>query len=444
MTDTARDDRPRFVPASTYRLQIHAGFTLDAARAIVEYLKRLGAGAAYTSPYFAAQPGSTHGYDVCNHNEINAEFGGAEAHAAFTDAVRAVGLQHVVDFVPNHMGIGTATNPWWRDVLENGRASPAARFFDIDWYPVKRELRRKLLLPILGDQYGQVLERGELTLEFREGTLLLKYFDHELPINPRQAPRVYRTGLTKLTSDLGPAEPHLVEFLSIISTLQKLPASTDDRPDQIEERQREKETARGRLQRLVSDAPRILRHIEDAVREFNGVPGRPESFDALHELLEEQAYRLSYWRTASHEINYRRFFDVNGLAGLRVEDPEVFASIHRLLADLIRNERVTGVRIDHPDGLFDPKKYFNMLQDLAAEAWNLPRSTSWCPLYVVAEKILSGRERLPRNWAVHGTTGYNFLNQINGLFVDPSNGRRMRRIYAKLTGRNDSFDDVLY
>jgi (1->4)-alpha-D-glucan 1-alpha-D-glucosylmutase len=444
VSDAARDDRPRFVPASTYRLQLHGGFTLEAARGVVEYLKRLGIGAAYTSPYFTAQPGSTHGYDVCNHNEINPELGGAQAHAAFTDAARAAGLQHVVDFVPNHMGIGTVTNPWWRDVLENGQASPAARFFDIDWFPVKRELRRKLLLPILGDQYGQVLERGELTLEFRDGALLLRYFDYELPINPRQTPRVYRTGLTRLTGDIGADHPHLIEFLSIIAALQTMPSYVDDHPDQIDARQRVTEAARARLERLTADSPRILQHIEDAVREFNGVPGRPESFDALHELLEEQAYRLSYWRTASHEINYRRFFDVNSLAGLRVEDPEVFASIHRLLADLIRDERVTGVRIDHPDGLFDPKKYFDMLQDLAAAAWNVPRSSSWRPLYVVAEKILSGREHLPPDWAVHGTTGYNFLNQVNGLFVDPSNGRRMRRVYAKLTGRTESFDDVLY
>jgi (1->4)-alpha-D-glucan 1-alpha-D-glucosylmutase len=444
MTDAARDDRPRFVPASTYRLQIHAGFTLDAARGVIDYLKRLGVGAAYTSPYFAAQPGSTHGYDVCDHNAINPEYGGADAHAAFADAARAAGLQHVVDFVPNHMGIGTTTNAWWRDVLENGRASPAARFFDIDWFPVKRELRRKLLLPILGDQYGEVLERGELRLEFRDGALILKYSDYELPINPGQAPRVYRTGLARLTRDVGAANPQLLEFLNIVAALQKIPAFTDDRPDQIAERQRVKEAARGRLQRLTAESPRILQHIEEAVREFNGVPGRPETFDALHELLEEQAYRLSYWRTASHEINYRRFFDVNTLAGLRVEDPEVFGAIHTLLGELIREQRVTGVRIDHPDGLFDPKKYFDMLQDLASEAWNIPRSTSGRPLYVVAEKILSGRERLPRNWAAHGTTGYNFLNQLNGLFVDPSNGRRMRRIYAKLTGLNQSFDDVSY
>ena len=352
--------RPPLVPPSTYRLQVHKDFTLDAARAVVPYLRRLGAGAAYTSPYFAAEPGSTHGYDVTNHNAINPELGGDAAHTAFTDALRDAGLQHILDFVPNHMGISTATNPWWRDVLAHGPASEYSRFFDIDWNPVKRELRRKLLLPILGDQYGKVLERGELQVELDGEELIVRYFDHRLPLT---AP-----GL----------------------------------PDAAE------------IQRL------------------NGVPGQSQTFDELHELLEEQAYRLAYWRTAAHEINYRRFFDVNTLAGLRVEDPIVFDAIHKLLSRLVQEGRVTGIRIDHPDGLFDPARYFERLQTLTGG------------LYVVAEKILSGRERLPLGWAVHGTTGYNFLNQVNGLFVDPAHARRMRKVYTKVTGREQNLGEVLY
>jgi len=334
-------ERPRFLPVSTYRLQVHGTFTLCDARNIVPYLQRLGIGAVYTSPYFAAAPGSTHGYDVTNHNELNAEAGGLEAHTAFTDAVRAAGMQHIVDFVPNHMGVDPATNPWWRDVLTYGPGATSAKFFDIDWNPFKRELRRKLLLPILGAQYGEVLERGELQVQFDEqaGELFLKYFDTRLPVNTRSTSRLWR--------------------------LPEMPADE-----------------RARL-----------------LAELNGTPGQPKSFDALHELLEEQPYRLANWRTASHEINYRRFFDVNTLAGLRVEDPAVFDSIHQLLARLLREERVTGVRIDHPDGLFDSAKYFDMLQDLAAGAWDVPRTPGSRPLYVVAEKILSGRERLPSKWA---------------------------------------------
>jgi (1->4)-alpha-D-glucan 1-alpha-D-glucosylmutase len=377
-------ERPRFVPISTYRLQVHGGFPLTAARDVVPYLQRLGVGAVYTSPYFAAEPGSTHGYDVTNHNELNPELGGEAAHTAFTDAVRDAGMQHVVDFVPNHMGISTATNPRWWDVLAHGPDSRSAHFFDIDWNPFKTELRRKLLLPILGDQYGQVLERGELRLDFSDDQLTLRYGDNRLPVNTRFVPEL----------------------------------------DGLQER---------------STAER-----ESVLKRFNGVPGDPKSFDPLHEVLEEQAYRLAYWRTASHEINYRRFFDVNTLAGLRVEDPDVFQSIHRLLGRLVREGRVTGVRIDHPDGLFDPAKYFDALQDLAAEGWGMARGQGSTPLWVVAEKILSSRERLASGWAVHGTTGYNFLNQVNGLFVDSANARRMRRVYAKATGRTQTFDDQLY
>jgi (1->4)-alpha-D-glucan 1-alpha-D-glucosylmutase len=438
----------RYVPLSTYRLQVHAGFPLAAATAIVPYLRRLGIDACYTSPYFTADPGSTHGYDICNHNEINPEVGGRSAHTAFTDALRAAGLGHIVDFVPNHMGIGTATNQWWLDVLENGPASAAARFFDIDWSPVKTELHAKLLLPILGDQYGNVLDRGELQLAFADGRLVVRYFDHVMPINPRQAPRVYRPAAERLTAQLGPDDTNLHELFSIIASLQNIPVYTDLDPERMSERHREKEVARARLARLVEQQPAIRDRIAEAIREFNGRPGDSASFDQLHDLLESQPYRLSYWRTASHEINYRRFFDVNTLVGLRVEDPEVFQATHKLLATLLAEGRVNGVRIDHPDGLFNPRSYFGMLQDLAAAAWGLDRASGRerpdRPLYVVAEKILSGREHLPYGWAVHGTTGYNYLNDLNGLFVDASQARRGRRVYAKLTGHTESFDDVLY
>ena len=442
-------ERPRYVPVSTYRLQVHGGFPLTAARDLAAYLARLGVGAIYTSPYFAASPGSTHGYDVCNHNEINPELGGRAAHAGFVAAAKEHGLMHIVDFVPNHMGIGTGDNAWWNDVLENGPSSMSAKFFDVDWTPVKEELLAKLLLPILGDQYGRVLERGELQLVFREAALRLQYFEHELPINPRQMSRVYRQAVQPLTDWLEADHPHLTEFLSIIAQLENLPPYTESNPERMAVRQREKEVARGRLARLVGEAPEVGRAIDAAIAIFNGEPGRPESFDALHEMLEMQPYRLAYWRTASHEINYRRFFDINTLAGLRVEDPDVFAETHQLLKQLLAEGAVQAVRIDHPDGLFDPARYFSMLQDLAADAWNLPREPERDgrpdrPLYILAEKILSGREPLPGRWAVHGTTGYNFLNDLNGLYIDTSQARQLRRAYARLTGQTEPFDDVLY
>jgi len=422
-----------YVPTSTYRLQLHAGFPFAAAEEAAGYLARLGVGAVYTSPYFTAMPGSTHGYDICDHNAINPELGGRDAHTRFTDCLRALHLGHIVDFVPNHMGIGTSVNTWWRDVLENGPGSPSARFFDIDWTPVKGALQNKLLLPILGDQYGRVLDRGELGLAFVDGALVARYFEHELPINPQFAPLVLRRAVGPLTAMLGADSPPLHEFLSILTSLQNLPTGGDQDPAHVAERQREKEVARTRLARLASDHPEVGEQIEQAVREVNGEPGRPESFDALHELLESQSYRLSYWRTASHEINYRRFFDINTLAGLRVEDPEVFAATHQLLDELIAAHRVQALRIDHPDGLFDPARYFTNLQELAGGDF-----------YIVAEKILSGGERLPASWPVAGTTGYNYLNDLNGVFVHGGEARRLRRSYAKLTGRTDPFEDVLY
>jgi (1->4)-alpha-D-glucan 1-alpha-D-glucosylmutase len=436
--------RPRYVPDSTYRLQIHRDFPLAAATAIVPYLARLGAGACYTSPYFTAAPGSTHGYDVADHNEINPEVGGAEAHNTFTAAAAAHGLGHIVDFVPNHMGIGTGNNARWNDVLENGPSAPGADFFDVDWSPVKAELHAKLLLPILGNQYGSVLERGELQLAFTQGTLVLRYFDQTLPINGREGARVFTAAAEPAAAALGSDSAHLNEFLSIITSLQNLPPYTDTDPARSAERQREKEVARTRLARLCSEAPAIDRAIEQAVREFNGTPGNTASFNRLHELLEAQPYRLAYWRTASHEINYRRFFDINTLAGLRVEHKEVFDATHQLLGTLLKEKKVQAVRIDHPDGLFDPARYFTMLQQLAADAWGLPEGDLDRPMYVVAEKILSAGEDLPRDWAVHGTTGYNYLNDLNGLFVDAAQGRRTRRVYAKLTGHNEPFEDVLY
>ena len=431
--------RPRYVPVSTYRLQVHHQFPLSEAANVAPYLARLGVGACYTSPYFTAATGSTHGYDVFNHNEINPELGGTDAHRAFVTALAAHGLGHIVDFVPNHMGVSAGGNAWWTDVLENGPSSPTAKFFDIDWAPMKAELHAKLLLPILGDQYGHVLERGELQLDFRDGSLVLKYFEHELPVNPRQCPRVYRVAVEPLTAEVGADNPHLHEFLSILASLENLPPYTEQDPERIAERQREKEVARTRLGRLVQESPAVGQHITEAVRVANGNPGQPGSFDALHALLEAQAYRLAYWRTASHEINYRRFFDVNTLAGLRIEEPDVFEATHALLGQLLADGSVQGVRVDHPDGLFDPRRYFDRLQDLAARVTGNP-----APTYVVAEKILSGHERLPVTWKVHGTTGYDFLNVLNGIFVAASHGRRLRRIYSKLTGRMDAFEDVLY
>jgi (1->4)-alpha-D-glucan 1-alpha-D-glucosylmutase len=438
-------DAPRSIPICTYRLQLNSQFTFADACAVLPYLQRLGISHCYTSPYFAAQPGSTHGYDVGDYNAFNPDLGGEAGFERFVAALHAHAMGHVLDFVPNHMGIDPRSNPWWRDVLENGACSPSARFFDIDWAPLKDELADKLLLPILGDQYGTVLERGELRLSFDDGRLVLNYYDHQLPVNPRCATLVYRHALRQLHRDTPNDDPSLAEFRSILVLLENMPVYTASDPVSIAQRRRDKEIGRQRLSALVNSRPRIRAHIGDAIQTFNGEPGRPESFDRLHELLEAQPYRLAYWRTAFHEINYRRFFDINSLVGLRVEIPEAFEATHRLLFRLMKERKVDCIRVDHPDGLLDPGRYFGQLQELAARAWERDvAAESGRPAYVIAEKILSFGESLPESWAVHGTVGYEFLNDVNGLFVCTEGANRLRDAYIRLTGRDESFEDVVY
>jgi (1->4)-alpha-D-glucan 1-alpha-D-glucosylmutase len=432
-------------PISTYRLQLHAGFPFAAARAIVPYLSRLGISDCYLSPISAARPGSTHGYDVTDHNRISDALGGAEEYDRLADDLDRAGMGQVLDIVPNHMAVDASSNPWWRDLLENGLCSIGAPFFDIEWAPVKPELTGRVLLPILGDQYGYVLERGELVVAYVDGRLELRYDQHRLPIEPGQIPSLLRHNIDALSAEMGEEDPNLREFLSILSALGKMPPVDAVGPEAIAERRREKEVARERLERLVAGSPAIGRHIDLALAAVNGEPGRPASFDTLHAVLEAQPYRLAYWRTAAHEINYRRFFDVNDLVSLRVEDPEVFEATHALLLERLERGHVTGVRVDHPDGLFDPEGYFERLQALAARAWQVERGDGTTrPLYVVAEKILSPGESLPASWAVEGTTGYGFLNEVGGLFVDGAGMRRMRRAYTRFTRLHASFEDVVY
>ncbi len=400
---------PDRLPSSSYRLQLRDGFAFFDAAAVVPYLKQLGVSECYLSPILAASPGSTHGYDLCDHNRINSELGGEEGFAQLTTVLQDHNFGLLLDFVPNHMGVDVNANLWWREVLENGPSSPFARFFDIDWKPVKEELRGKLLLPILADQYGVTLDSGQLQIEFKDGAIILRYFDLELPLNPRQLRILLRYNLEALEATLPGDDPDLNEFLSVLFHLDHLPVYTQSDSVSMAERQREKEVAKGRLAKLAETSVPIRRHIEDNIRRFNGTPGDSSSFRLLHELLEAQPYRLSSWRTAMHEINYRRFFDVNELAGLRMEDPEVFEVAHALVLRLIHEGKVTGMRLDHIDGLFDPSAYLQVLR----EKFRPQRP------YVVVEKILSEEERLSSDWAIQGTTGYDFLNSLNSVYVEP-------------------------
>ncbi|HEV7732776.1 MAG TPA: malto-oligosyltrehalose synthase [Candidatus Binatia bacterium] len=416
----------------TYRLQLHAGFGFAAARDAVPYLHTLGVTHCYLSPILRAGPGSTHGYDTTDHAMLNPELGSDDDFAALASTAAEHGMGLVVDIVPNHMSADAAVNRWWRDVLRHGRASLWADAFDIDWEPVKDELHGRILLPVLGASYGEVLERGDLELALVDGEASVRGPGIDVPIDPRELPRVFEPAIDALQKRLGDDDPAVQELQSIVTSMRHLPARHETDPTRMRERQRETDVTRERLRRLLADSPDVREHIDAAVVALRGTPGRPETFDALHELLETQAYRLAHWRTASHEINYRRFFDVNGLAGLRMEVPAVFDATHALVGRLVADGRIAGLRIDHIDGLFDPEAYLNRLRShLGADVW------------LAVEKILGPDEQLPRAWPIAGTSGYDFLNDLSGVFVDGRGRRALLRTWQRFTRSRASFDDVV-
>jgi (1->4)-alpha-D-glucan 1-alpha-D-glucosylmutase len=463
------------IPVSTYRLQFNRDFTFEQAHALVDYFCELGVTDYYSSPILKARPGSPHGYDIVDHTQVNPEVGTEEQLVELARALRERGMGVLVDVVPNHMCIVSSENLWWQDVLENGPGSPFARYFDIDWNPPNPTLKNRVLLPILGDQLGRVLERQELRAAYRDGAFYLNYWETQLPVAARTATLVLRLALAGARSRLDESHTHALELESIITALEHLPPRTDSDPARLRERRREKDVVRRRLSNLVKESNEVRAAVHDALSSLNGRRGRPESFDLLEELIGRQAYRLSFWRVAADEINYRRFFDINELAAVRVEERPVFTAVHDLLLRLVRQGLVTGLRVDHVDGLLDPFKYLSDLQREATAAARrtrkettsrpgdsgaLPEGDSsgaavergegrfapegGLPFYVVVEKILGHDELLRREWPVQGTTGYEFMNLLNGVFVDASNAQALRELYAEFTGARVKFSDLVY
>ncbi len=426
---------PRF-PVSTYRLQLNKDLTFAAVIDLIPYFSRLGVTHLYLSPIWLARPGSAHGYDVCDSGQINPELGGESGFNNLSAVAAERGIGVILDFVSNHVSADPLRNPAWRETLRNGPSSPFSAYFDIDWHPVKDELNNKVLLPILGSQYGDVLEAGEIRLVFDGREFSVQYWDHNLPLNPRQCRLILRHRLDKLKETLVDESDILNEYLSILFQLDSLPSYHESAQEPREDRIRELSIAGGRLERLFEQSPVVRGHVEGNVAEFNGHPNDPASFDSLHELLELQVYRLSYWRTAVHEINYRRFFDINELVGLRMENPSVFRDAHLKAFELLRSHRAHGLRLDHIDGLFDPLGY---LRRLRAELQEGAPDT-----YIVVEKILSESEPLMADWPVDGTTGYEFLNSLNLLYVQVANMEAIRRIYSHFTRGPARFDSVIY
>ena len=441
--DSAARRDQTLIPRATYRLQFHAGFTFDDAIRTLPYLARLGISHVYCSPIQRARPGSMHGYDVVAHDEINPELGGMPAFERFTQALRAHGLGQLLDLVPNHMGVLGADNPWWMDVLENGACSLYAEHFDIEWQPLNAELVGKVLVPVLGDHYGDVLDRGELQLRWdgATGELALHSHAHRFPL----APQTYPTVLLRAESRV--SDPDVAASLGSIATaFRQLQRPDADAAQAMAERARDKELLKARLARLAVKQPEVVQAIGQAIAELN----QPTERDALHALLEAQSWRLAYWRVAADEINYRRFFDINELAALRIEREAVFEATHALALDLAARGWVDGFRIDHPDGLYDPAQYFDRLQQGFALRTGLAPSLPAAdgrparPLYVVAEKIAAPQEEVPETWAVHGTTGYRFANVANGVLVEHRAAERLRRIWRTFTADAADFEDVVY
>lgn len=505
-------------PKATYRLEFGPQrVTFRDAATLIPYLDELGASHVYASPYLASRAGTPHGYAVVDYTRLNPELGTTEDYQAFTAALREHGMGQLLDIVPNHMSVSAHENRWWNNVLENGPSSPYSDYFDIDWRPVTEGLRNKVLLPVLGGQYGQILEAGELRLEYQDGTFNVRYYDTILPIDPRTFPAILTQRLDELRQAMPPDSEDLRELESIITAAEHLPGRIETAPELVAERQREKEVIKDRLRRLTQRSPETAQFIEQNVRDFNGTPGEPHSFDRLEELLGAQVYRLSHWKAAADEINYRRFFDINELAAVSMENLAVFEDAHRLIFDLLVQGDLSGLRIDHIDGLFNPLEYLWRLQwgyvralgraayeqalagsheedrpawdqleslfldamwqrrgglppskvfpfarlaveqsppeqagevfeedeNLVHEAWG-ETPDGRPPLYVVVEKILSIEEPLPREWPVAGTTGYDFLNYVNGLFVESSGLAELVKTYNRFMHERADFRSMVY
>jgi (1->4)-alpha-D-glucan 1-alpha-D-glucosylmutase len=405
------------VPRSTYRLQLHAGFNFDDAAAVTDYLHELGVSHVYCSPYLQASSGSLHGYDVVNSHQVNKELGGEPGRARFHARLKELGMGQVLDIVPNHMAITGSENAWWWDTLENGPASRYAPYFDIEWNAPEERLRNKILLPVLEDHSGRVIEAKKLALARDGGSFVLRYYDHAFPVAPESMAAL----LSEVAGERGSQE---LWFLADALTRLAIPAESGW--SSLMAHHRDKESIKALLARVCEEHPDVAKEIDAAIAKVN------DDADALDALLLRQNYRLSRWRSAARELGYRRFFDINTLVGIRVEDELVFADSHELILQWMRCDQVDGVRVDHPDGLRDPAGYFQRLRTASPATW------------IIAEKILQPGEKLPDSWEIAGTTGYDFLNVAGGLFVDPRAEAPLNELYRNFTGESLDFSAVAH
>jgi (1->4)-alpha-D-glucan 1-alpha-D-glucosylmutase len=410
------------IPSATYRVQFNKDFRFADAKALVPQLAASGISHLYASPILAARPGSTHGYDVVDPTRLNPELGTAEDFDGLVEVLHRHGMGVVLDIVPNHMA-AHGENRWWMDVLENGAASPYAGYFGINWGAARDAVNEKVFLPVLGAPYGIVLENGELQFSYEESGFFVNYWQNKLPV----APITYLDILKPGSDHLGQT---ITDFKFLIEVLERFPPRWVTDWDALEVRYREKDNIKRRTWELYSSNPAVREHVDARLKELNGLPGDRDSFDAMHAILQDQAYRLAYWRVATERINYRRFFDVTDLIGVRAENPATFEATHRFIFDLIESGKVNGLRIDHIDGLAEPRSY---LEKLPSDRY-----------YVVVEKILVGTEELRSDWPVHGTSGYDFLGYLNSLFVHPAGLGHLTSFYKQVIGVKAEFEDIEY
>ena len=425
------------IPGATYRLQFNSDFRFVDAIALVDYLSKLGITDIYASPILKSRKGSKHGYDVTDPTQIDPDIGSANEFEQLQNELMQHGMRLILDIVPNHMAAGSE-NRWWMDVLENGSDSVFAPYFDIDWRPPSRNLEGKVLLPVLGRPFGEALDRGELRLVLDDGKVYVEYFDSIFPLMPRSYRRLLKHRFDELKNRLPEDSPAFQEYSGIIAALSSL--SETARSNSEAEKRVRLDAVRERLRHLVSENSEIAAFIEENIAGLNGRPGEVASLCALEHLLGEQHFRLAYWQDPNEGINYRRFFAISDLVGIRVEDPLVFNATHDQIFHLCEKGAIRGLRVDHIDGLRDPEGYLNRVRERFA-ASHPPASDS--PI-VFVEKILSREESLPGEWPVSGTSGYEYLNAANGPFVCPSGARELERIYFDFIAKEMSFADVIY
>ncbi|HEY1679898.1 MAG TPA: malto-oligosyltrehalose synthase [Candidatus Sulfotelmatobacter sp.] len=426
-------------PSATYRVQLNKDFRFADTTGILDYLQELGITDLYLSPVLASRKGSTHGYDVTDPTRIDPDLGTEEEFSVLQTELQNRNMGLLLDIVPNHMA-ASAENPWWMDVLENGAQSAFAAFFDVDWQPQVRSLEGRILLPVLGRPFGEALDAGELKLIYNDGRFFFQYFESLFPLSPRSYHAILNLHAGRLKNFLSEETAAYHEYSGILSAALAL-ARADRRMATTGPEQRMRfESARDRLRSLAGNTPEISTLVQENVDEINGKVGDPGSFGLLQRLLAEQNYKLSFWQNLNESINYRRFFTIADLVGIRVEDPVVFEATHSYILRLVSRNPNAGLRIDHIDGLRDPFAYLNRLQERLSADENRAGKQS----YILVEKILARGEEIPDEWPAAGTTGYDFLNQMNGIFVNPEGARKIEEIYSGFIGRKQDFADVLY